>query len=149
MDGYMLWDAGQDGMITGFESYHDNHREDRRWRFYSGVTHLTCDQGGWSGYKNSWDGKLSFSCPDRWVLNGVYSKHDNGKEDRRWKFKCCELPDNVFVKRHAYTKYTNYDDHITWFCPKSNEAVVALTSYHSNGREDRRWRFKCGEIRNA
>ena len=149
MDGYMLWDAGQDGMITGFDSYHNHHREDRRWKFYFGSTDLRCVQGNWSGYKNSWDGDLSFSCPDRAVLNGVTSTHDNGREDRRWKFRCCELPDNVSVDRHGYSDYTHYDDPIAWFCPKSNEAVVALTSYHSNDNEDRRWRFKCGEIINA
>ena len=146
-DGTLHWDAGKNGMITGFDSYHDNHREDRRWRFYSGVTHLTCDQGGWSGYKNSWDGKLSFSCPDRWVLNGVYSKHDNGKEDRRWKFKCCQLPNTVTVTRHAYSDYiNNWDERMTWFCPEINQAVVSLWSEHSNHREDRRWKVQCGEI---
>ena len=143
----MHWDAGQDGMITGLVSYHDNYREDRRWRFYHGSTDLRCVQGNWSGYKNSWDGWLSFSCPDRSVLNGVQSTHDNHREDRRWKFKCCRLPDYVVVARNGYTGYVNsWDGRMAWSCPRVNEAVVGVYSKHNNHREDRRWKFQCGQI---
>ena len=139
-------------MKTGFDSYHDNHREDRKWRFYHASTKLRCKltEWSWTTQKNSWDCKLSFSCPDRSVLNGVLSVHDNHTEDRRWQFRCCTLPDTVIVKRRGYTKYINgFDGRIAWFCPRSNEAVVALTSYHDNHFEDRRWKFECGAILKA
>jgi len=146
-DRTLQWGAGHNGMITGFASYHDNHREDRRWRFYHGSTALRCDQTAWSGYENSWDGKLEFSCPDRAVLNGVYSYHNNHREDRRWKFKCCRFPNNVVVRRsNRWAMMNNYDDPMDWFCPNSNQAVVALYSVHSNRYEDRAWWAKCGEI---
>lgn len=147
LDAYMHWDAGRDGMITGFNSNHDNGKEDRRWRFYHGSTDLPCVQGHWSGYKNNWDGELSFSCPNRAVLNGVTSIHDNGRDDRRWKFRCCELPNTVSVVPTGYGEYTDYDNPIDWYCPRATQAIVALKSYHNNYKEDRRWTFACGEIR--
>lgn len=148
-DKILAWDAGQNKMITGFHSYHNNHREDRRWQFYYGSTApaLGCQQRYWSGDINGWDSKLSFSCPDRSVLNGVMSSHHNYKEDRRWRFRCCELPNTVYVKRHGYSGYiNNWDGPMDWICPQSNAAVVGLYSYHDNHREDRRWKIQCGEI---
>ncbi|XP_068129841.1 hemagglutinin/amebocyte aggregation factor-like [Hyperolius riggenbachi] len=34
-DGYLRWDAPANRFLTGMESYHDNKREDRRWKYYS------------------------------------------------------------------------------------------------------------------
>ena len=44
------------------------------------------------GYQNQWDGLMDFNCGD-YVQNGFLvgfkSVHDNGKEDRRYNFYCC------------------------------------------------------------
>ena len=38
------------------------------------------------GWKNDWDGRLSFSCPSGQHISWVQSEHDNKREDRRWDF---------------------------------------------------------------
>merc|ERR1719239_1636274 len=45
----------------------------------------------WTGYVNSWDDRLKWYAPGKAVIVGAESYHDNGKEDRRWKFYYCEL----------------------------------------------------------
>ena len=45
----------------------------------------------WTDYVNDWDNTYNYSCPDGKVLVGVGSKHDNRKEDRRFRFQCCRL----------------------------------------------------------
>jgi len=147
-DRSMSFSAGSNKIITGFYSYHSNRREDRRWRVYYGSTSLTCTPGGWSNWRNSWDRDMTFSCPSRAVLNGIQSYHNNRKEDRRWQFKCCNLPSNVYVERRETHWINNYDARMNWVCPNSN-AVVGLFSIHDNRREDRRWRVDCGEILQA
>jgi len=146
--GHLHWDAGQNGMITGFESYHSNHFEDRRWSFYHGSTNAQCSQMNWSGWANTWDGLLSFSCPSYSVLNGVWSIPHDYYKDRRWRFRCCKLPYPFHVSRGSYTDYINdMDRKLIYVCPNKNEAIVALTSYHINNYEDRRWKFQCGELK--
>jgi len=146
-DKRLSWDAGQNGMITGFQSYHRNEREDRRWKFYHGYTNLKCYQGTWSDYINKWDASFSFSCPFRSVLNGVFSDNDDYYQDRRWKFKCCKLPKNAVVVQRHFSGYMNdWDKDLDFVCHKSNEAIIAVSSYHDNYREDRRWKFQCGAI---
>ena len=38
------------------------------------------------GWKNEWDGRLSFSCPSGQHISWVQSIHNNKKEDRRWDY---------------------------------------------------------------
>ena len=44
----------------------------------------------WTTY-NDWDGVVNFACPNNGVVSAVYSYHDNGKEDRRFRYYCCQL----------------------------------------------------------
>jgi hypothetical protein len=37
---------------------------------------------------NEWDEKFEHRCPKGWILGGLKSIHDNGREDRLWKFQC-------------------------------------------------------------
>jgi hypothetical protein len=50
---------------------------------------------GWypnaTGYVNNFDAAFTFSCPSKYYLAGVHSYHDNGTEDRRFRFYCCRL----------------------------------------------------------
>jgi len=79
-------------VLNGFNSYHDNHREDRRWEFRCCViSGAQLKNAAWTGYLNSWDNALDYRCPSTKVMNGVYSYHDNNREDRRWKVKCVDL----------------------------------------------------------
>ena len=42
-------------------------------------------------FVNAYDKALEYTCPDNKVLAGVFSVHNNVKEDRRWKFECCDI----------------------------------------------------------
>ena len=71
-------------------SYHKNCREDRIWQWYCRtIAKNSFSYCIWYWYQNDWDQPLMFRCPANYVMTGVYSYHDNGKEDRRWRFKCC------------------------------------------------------------
>ncbi|XP_043939034.1 hemagglutinin/amebocyte aggregation factor-like [Protopterus annectens] len=79
-----------DGVINGLSSYHDNHREDRRWKFHCCSLKNICNsQCYWTGYVNEFDEHLSFAVPEGYVLTGMSSYHDNKKEDRRWMYNYC------------------------------------------------------------
>ncbi|XP_069484905.1 hemagglutinin/amebocyte aggregation factor-like [Ambystoma mexicanum] len=76
--------------ISGFESYHHNKHEDRRWKF------LCCHQNSdlnhdclWTNYVNDFDAYFHWPVPSGRYLVGVYSYHDNHREDRRWKYQHC------------------------------------------------------------
>ena len=80
-------------VMTGLDSYHDNGKEDRRFR-------ITCKgtQGVRSmsshvltGYQNNWDGVLSYYPAASDFIVGMYSVHDNGKEDRLFRFYTRQL----------------------------------------------------------
>ena len=45
----------------------------------------------WTNYVNNWDARLNWVAPGKAVIVGTESYHDNGKEDRLWKFYYCEL----------------------------------------------------------
>jgi len=143
-------DGGVNGMITGLYSVHDNRREDRRWKFlYGSAEGLLCYEQSWTDWKNNWDGYLSYTCPSNQVLFGVESYHNNHREDRRWRFQCCRVSSGVTVKKESWTGYLNdWDGKLKYQCPAANQAIVGLSSYHDNKKEDRRWKVRCGEIRN-
>jgi len=74
-------------------SYHDNYREDRRWKFGCCVvsSNAYLQRLGWTNWVNNWDARLDFRCQDDEVLVGLKSYHDNHREDRRWRFQCSRL----------------------------------------------------------
>eukprot|EP00488_Nonionellina_sp_1-RS-2012_P004268 TRINITY_DN9555_c0_g1_i1.p1 TRINITY_DN9555_c0_g1~~TRINITY_DN9555_c0_g1_i1.p1 ORF type:complete len:134 (-),score=19.39 TRINITY_DN9555_c0_g1_i1:10-411(-) len=82
--------CGGTGALIRAISSHSNKKEDRVWSFYCGQLSSTYKLAdcSWSGYANSWDNDVNYYCSSNGVLNGIYSTHDNGKEDRMWKFLC-------------------------------------------------------------
>jgi len=155
-DGALEFDPGWNVVITGLYSEHDNSKEDRRWKFAYGNTYregksrytsgLTCYPQEWSSWMNSWDGVLNFNCPTNHVLNGIRSYHDNKKEDRQWKLKCCQAG-GFSVEKLEWTGYLNdWDGVLNYRCPAVDQAIVGLSSYHDNYREDRRWKVICGKL---
>ena len=43
------------------------------------------------GDVNVWDAPVHYECPGDGFVTGMGSYHDNDKEDRRFKFQCCEV----------------------------------------------------------
>jgi hypothetical protein len=60
------------------------------WRdYYPWLTHSNCF---WTGFVNDWDAVMNYVCPDNRFMAGMYSEHNNGREDRRFQFYCCNYP---------------------------------------------------------
>merc|ERR1711951_270788 len=65
------WDRPHNFQCSGgqyiyrIRSYHHNHYEDRRWLAYcTRVSGIKADRScAWTGWVNSWDGILSYTCP--------------------------------------------------------------------------------------
>jgi hypothetical protein len=85
-------------VLAGHWSHHDNGTEDRIYNFYC------CDYGSSSqkmkitncdftttGWANYWDQLVNQTCPGDKVRIGEHSIHDNGTEDRIYRFKCCNV----------------------------------------------------------
>jgi len=85
--------------IYRIRSMHHNHYEDRVWSAYcTRVGGIKADKScRWTGYVNGWDAVLSFTCGAGQVMTGMNSRHDNGREDRIFRFKCC----SVYAERKA------------------------------------------------
>ncbi|KAM4677931.1 hemagglutinin/amebocyte aggregation factor-like isoform 1-T1 [Discoglossus pictus] len=77
-------------VLSGMDSFHDNKREDRRWRFLccSGEISVSKDCK-WSNYVNEFDDYLRWDAPPNYYLVGASSFHDNNREDRRWRYHYC------------------------------------------------------------
>jgi len=114
-------------------------REDRRWDYEcrSGFVTPTCKK--W-GYVNEYDEIVNFGCPNRGIVTGFESKHDNHHEDRIWKINCCDPKGNTGTCR--WTKYINEMDGLMDFRVPDGEAIVGLYSRHSNKHEDRTFELK-------
>jgi len=100
--------------------------------------------GGWV---NDWDNNMNFECPSGQILAGVYSVHDNGKEDRRWKMECVGFKAKTgyitpYLQSCSWSGYTGWD--ASWTAPSrgSNYVIVGVKSHHDNGKEDRQFSFK-------
>ena len=93
------WDNDWDGVLNRqcpkgqafyrVKSQHSDGREDRLWEFHCRKFDDLSNNCYWTGYVNDWDGPLFSTCAPNALMTGVYSYHDNGREDRRWNFKCC------------------------------------------------------------
>nr|XP_034332017.1 hemagglutinin/amebocyte aggregation factor [Crassostrea gigas] len=90
-DAMILYTCPNQGYLNGMHSIHSNNYEDRRFKFRccsppSGLDFKHCH---WTGYVNNWDSYVNYHVPYGYVIRGVFSIHDNGKEDRRFRFEIC------------------------------------------------------------
>ena len=92
-------------------------------------------------WHNRWDRELNRQCPQGRAFYRVRSVHSNKREDRRWEFHCRKF-DGLSNKCY-WTGYVNsFDKPFTSTC-KPNALMTGVHSYHSNKREDRRWKIAC------
>jgi len=76
-------------VLSGISSRHDNKKEDRLWKFQCCDNNVKLSGCYYTVYMNDWDKELKLSVSGSKVIHGLYSYHDNKKEDRRWKFELC------------------------------------------------------------
>jgi len=98
--------------------------------------HETADAKSKS-FQNDWDQEFTFECPDNKAITGMYSVHDNNKEDRRWKFDCGgSLP----LDDCEWTEDTKFDQE--WDFDFGHKVLAGVWSRHDNSKEDRIFRWK-------
>jgi len=130
-------------VISGLFSEHLNRDEDRRWRVkYSRVEGIDISsESEWSA-ESQWDDPFSLECPPGWVITGLASHHDNGREDRKYKIQCSKVLDSSKMVLHEWGDYLNdYDDKLE-FNPAKNRFIVGFGGVHSNTDEDRKFNFR-------
>merc|ERR1712093_530092 len=145
-DGNMGWHTGGATFVSGLHSTHDNGREDRLFKPL--ITTFGANQRShhWHGWINNWDARFDFSCPTNQAIIGFSSYHSNHYEDRRWKVLCSTYH-GVNIAPQGWPGWqTNWDG--TWSLSCGHKPMVGMSSYHDNGREDRRWRIRCGTLSN-
>eukprot|EP00586_Coscinodiscus_wailesii_P015691 CAMPEP_0172499022 /NCGR_PEP_ID=MMETSP1066-20121228/121131_1 /TAXON_ID=671091 /ORGANISM="Coscinodiscus wailesii, Strain CCMP2513" /LENGTH=638 /DNA_ID=CAMNT_0013272555 /DNA_START=56 /DNA_END=1969 /DNA_ORIENTATION=+ len=101
------------------------------------------------GYENYWDER--FQKNDGIPLCGMWSRHDNDTEDRRFKFYTCGFFESQYAEKvgnDAVTSWTNWDEEWRLEC-EANKVLIGVESYHSNGAEDRRWRITCRQFKDS
>merc|ERR1711977_696612 len=141
-DGGMQWRVGGHHYVSGLLSHHNNHREDRRFRPL--VTSIGTSQHGRhiTGFVNNMDETFAYTCPTNKAIVGFYSYHNNGNEDRRWRFYCAHFHGVGFRAGGWPGWQTRWDAHFAIGC--GHNPAIGFSSYHNNHKEDRIWRIRCG-----
>lgn len=137
-------------VLTGLWSEHNNDREDRIWRAYvSTVEGLKCNPGPLSDV-TGFDQSFNFDCPEGTALSGFLSRHNNDREDRDWRFSCCNINEEgnaryrlVRVEREQH--HNAIDFNLDKRC-NENQVMIGLASVHTNEREDRWYNVKCALV---
>lgn len=141
------------GFVTDLYSLHDNGKEDRRWKFGCSQICVGCSdvcgqtKNVSSAKANTMDGDMTYECEDNSAVTGFYSKHDNGREDREWTITCSKV-EGATISKGSYSNdfVNNWDTKLDFNCPAST-VLTGLQSEHDNGKEDRRWKLRCGSIK--
>lgn len=94
-------------------------------------------------YQNHWDGVLNVQCNRGDGFYKVRSKHDNGREDRLWEFRCRNVVQCGSSPTCSKTGYINNFRQTILFQCGANKYMAGVYSYHDNSKEDRRWVFTC------
>ncbi|KAK3804421.1 hypothetical protein RRG08_006720 [Elysia crispata] len=143
-DGEVNFECPEAQVIKSVYSVHENHFEDRRWKFDcvpppSGAVPKNCE---WTDdYVNDWDEAITFMCPPNQLLAGVYSVHNNDFEDRQMKFKCCK-DSNYKTYSCELSDYLNEYDEVLDYNVPNGFVLTGWYSVHSNKREDRRHKME-------
>lgn len=145
MDSPLNFQCPSGQAINAIVSYHNNHFEDRRWKFACKATSGITDGCSWSGFANNYDEVMSFSCGGQSVITGWQSEHNNHYEDRRMKFRCCQVL-GVLTNCDLSGNANDLDGWLRYGVPE-NRLLYGVSSWHSNHHEDRVFRFQtCDKI---
>ena len=87
---YVECDAQNGEALFHVKSKYAGKKRDRSWKWSCAkVSTIPTTNCSWTGYVNNWDKPLLYHCPQDFVMSGISSLHQNNKEDRRWRVKCC------------------------------------------------------------
>ncbi|XP_035684986.1 dermatopontin-like [Branchiostoma floridae] len=91
-DGPMTYACPYNSIVTGFHSEHSNNSEDRRWKVMcSGKEGMGISNRYIDEYANIRDGRMNYYVPYGFYIRGMHGHHDNGSEDRLYRFDLCRI----------------------------------------------------------
>ncbi|RUS86162.1 hypothetical protein EGW08_006056 [Elysia chlorotica] len=95
---------------------------------------------------NAFSEDLHYLTPFEWVITGVSSTFDSRLEDRRFKFRVCQLQFGYMFGRSETTAYLNdYDARLDYTVPEG-KVLTGWKSVHDNYREDRRHKMVVSDL---
>ena len=91
-DGSFHWSGGDNCFMSGMQSYHNNHHEDRRYQILYSCSDNWILSGctGWI-WLNGYDGRVNHILGSKQVINALLSSHHNHHEDRRFVIRVCNI----------------------------------------------------------
>jgi len=141
-DHHMNWAVSGHHYVSGLQSWHHNGYEDRKFKPLVTAIGATQRHRHLTGWVNNMDGGFTYTCPTNQAIVGFYSYHNNGNEDRKWRFYCASFH-GVGFRQGAWPGWqTSWDAY--WNLNCGHNPAIGWSSYHDNRREDRRWRIRCG-----
>merc|ERR1711988_322748 len=141
-DHHMNWALSGHNYVSGLRSWHHNGYEDRKFQPLVTTIGATQRHRHLTGWVNNMDGRFDYTCPTNQAMVGFYSYHNNGNEDRRWRFYCASFHGVGFRPTGWPGWQTSWDAYWSLHC--GHDPLIGLSSYHDNRREDRHWRIRCG-----
>lgn len=137
-------------------SHHDNHFEDRRWKFecqpegikvkdsckWHKIQYYTGrDVFGKKVISNKVGKDLDFQCPDNGILIGLRGDHHNSVEDRAFEFACC-YPEKAVPQDCKKTDWqNNFDKDLSYTAP-DGMLIRGIKSKFDSHYKDRRFAFE-------
>ena len=119
------------------QSVYSKYKRDRRWMWQcKQIVPKPMSCCPWSEeYENDYDDKeLNFQCEPNCVLTGVKSVHSNKKEDRRWKFRCCEAEGHC-TRPCSWSNYINNMGGYMHYRAPHIRVFTGVYSYNDNTKE--------------
>ena len=125
--------CGKSQAIKRIRSTFSRGHGDRRFNFLcaSYGSSSVCSDCKTTDYVNRYREAISFNCPVNQALTGVESIHLNAKEDRRWRFRCCETLEHV-TSNCELTGKINRLHHNFDFNVAGGKVVVGMHSHWAN-----------------
>ena len=138
---------GKDAALCGVSSHHNNHYEDRQFKFNycrPNVGVLLSNQNKLG--PTSYDGHWKRECSGNQFMTDIESWFHTSYKDRAFHFYCHDFPgvtrDDVCEWSNGGHWINKWDGDFTFGCAP-NMAIVAIESYQNNYHEDRLFKFKC------
>lgn len=120
--------------IRSVSGSHDDRTKDRIYCYtcqYNFRSAAHCYQ---TGFVNNWDVPVVTLCESNYYIAGVYSYHDDRREDRRFNYKCCENT-NQCTRNCSIDGPVNYFDRNMNYELLHGHVIVGAFSWHRDDTE--------------
>jgi len=111
------------------------------------VSRMDISRQGYSCETNDWDKEQWCLCEKGQRVSKISSVHSNSKEDRKWTLTCGQITPEFIVPNvpdwYQISEENDWDGEIYWrgAANANHGFLVGMTSYHSNSKEDRKYKF--------